>query len=424
MIDHRSNAVHAAVQLLKRRFGARAELAGIAPGRLNLIGEHTDYNDGFVMPMAIERYTAVTAASCSGTSFTIVSQGAEGEISVSADELLKPGESEARAHAEPRGSWKRYALGMLAQYCRRAADRGRALPAAVLAVAGNVPLGGGLSSSASFEIALGIALDALGQTEADEILAADIGRQTEHQFAEVPCGIMDQLIVRCGRAGHALLIDCRSRKTTHVAMPAAHQAVIAVVDSGVRHSLAASEYRVRRASCESAAKKLGVAALRDLAPSDLAPPRNLLMGGPLDDTEKRAVRHVVTENQRTLEAAEHLSRADHDSGALRRVGELMRASHASLRDDYQVSCPELDAIVGAVAAVPGVWGARMTGGGFGGSAIVLMQPAVESEVRAALDSAAKRIGGAPSRTGFAMFVTGAAPGAQILDRAELEAGHA
>ena len=341
----RASALH------RERYGAQAQIA-VAPGRVNLIGEHTDYNDGFVLPMAIDRYTAVAFSPRDDRVVRGYSAAFDAEIEFSLNDVREP---------QPR-EWGAYLKGIAFALL----DRGIALEGCDLTILADVPLGAGLSSSASFEISAGMALLAnAGQTlgAADLALA---GQTSEHRYVGIRCGIMDQLVVASAEAGHALLIDCRSLQTQPIAMPS--RWCVAVCDSLVRHELAGSAYNERRDDCERAVAMLavrlpGVRALRDV---DIA-----MLDAASDELEERVYRralHVVEENVRTLNAADALR-----SGDGVRLGELMRQSHASLRDLYQVTIPELDELAEICAQVDGVYGARMTGGGFGGSIVALLE---------------------------------------------------
>jgi len=342
---------------LKRRFqsvyGRPADGAVRAPGRVNLIGEHTDYNDGLVLPIAINRQTVALFARRSDRTVQLASLQAGGDIvAVSLDEPIAP--------AEP--AWANYgrgvATGLLAA--------GVALVGADVLFDSDIPLGGGLGSSAALEVRAGTALlEAAGQSRHAGIAPtalAQICQQAEHDFAGAPCGIMDQSIAIMARAGQAMLLDCRSGQVRHVPFDDP-DAVLLVADTQVRHAIAGGGYALRQQQCRQAAEGLGVAALRD---ADLPAVQSALASGKLDAQQFKRARHVVGEIARTQEAAEVLGEGDY-----KRFGELMTASHASLRDDYEVSCEELDAIVDASVAIPGVYGARMTGGGFGGCAIIL-----------------------------------------------------
>jgi len=319
-----------------------------AHGRVNLIGEHTDYNDGFVMPMAIEPAVRCTVRRRGDGLVRLRSAGHEGEAVVDPSRPLEPG----------RRDWARYPIGVLAGY----AARGFAIPGCDVEIAADLPVGGGLSSSAALEVAVATAVETLSGRALDPVEKALLCQEAEHRFAGVPCGIMDQFAVTLARPGHALLLDCRSRAVTHVAL-ADPSVAVAVIDSGVKHDLAAGEYARRRDECRRAADRLGVGSLRDVAASDW-PAR----GAGLADDERKRVAHVVSENARVQSFA-----ASVDCGDFVRAGRIMVESHWSLSRDYEVSCPEIDALVAAANRVPGVLGCRMTGGGFGGCAVALLR---------------------------------------------------
>jgi galactokinase len=356
-----------------------------APGRVNLIGEHTDYNDGFVLPIALDRDTV--AAASERDDRRLVARSADGG---------EPGEIDLdAAPTARRGTWLDYVEGT----ARVVEERFGRLRGADLLVAGDVPVGAGLSSSAALEISVGTALAALAGLPLDGRALALAGQAAEHRFVGTRCGIMDQLASVLGRAGHALFVDCRSLDVRAIPVHPERAAVL-VFDSGVRHQHSSGEYNVRRAQCEEAvarlaARRAGIRALRDVTPAELGE-------AGLPEPLRRRARHVVTEIARTEEAAAALTRGD-----LAGFGRLMYASHASLRDDYEVSVPELDALVEAAAATSGVLGARMTGGGFGGCAIALVERARVQFAGASIAAAyANRFGRSPG-----WFVTGAAEGA-------------
>lgn len=346
-----------ASEALRERFGSVARWGAAAPGRVNLIGEHTDYNDGFVLPMAIDRYCVAVGGRAREGDRTRV-------VAVDLDEGIEFGRGGERV---ARGTWGSYVQGVL-ELMGQCGD----LPVMDIAIASSVPLGGGLSSSASLEVAVA--------TLAEQAMGVELGgrekallcQRAEHEYAGVPCGIMDQFASVMGRAGHALLIDCRSQEVRPILMPEGLGVV--VINSNVHHELASGEYAKRRAMCEAAAKKLGVESLREATEAQVGHLE-------LTDEENRCVRHVVTENERTVEAAAALT-----AGDVERVGELMVQSHASLRDDYRVSCEELDTLVELVMGLEGgggVYGARMTGGGFGGCVVAICSPgAVDDDLAA------------------------------------------
>jgi galactokinase len=317
-----------------------------APGRVNLIGDHTDYNDGFVMPMAIQLETVV--ATTPRQDLTLCLRSAS--ESTAGIDLGRP--------LQPRGDWTDYIAGV-AHVIRQ---EGRPVVGADLAVQSTVPQGSGLSSSAALEVATAFAL-LLGDIP-DRVTLARWCQRAENEFVGARCGIMDQYVACLGQAGHALVIDCRSLLNRSVRIP--DDVAVIVSNTMVKHSIASGEYNDRRQQCEDAVQMLRqampeVRALRDVRLTDLAAHRAVLT--PL--ATKRA-RHVVSENARVEQAADALERHD-----LREVGRLMKASHESLRDDYEVSVPELDVMVAIAVALPGVYGSRMTGGGFGGSTVTL-----------------------------------------------------
>ncbi len=349
--------------LLDQRLGSRADGVWFAPGRVNLIGEHTDYNDGFVLPLALERGTAVAVAARSDRVLRVASDLYETTVHAELDEL---------APGAPSG-WAGYVAGVVWAWLRRGTD----VPGLDVAVVGDVPLGAGLSSSASLECAAASALDDLTGSDLDRTELALLARQAENEFAGVPCGVMDQMASVHGRLGHLVFLDTRSLAVDHVPFELGEHALsLLVVDTRAPHQLADGAYAERRATCEAAARSLGVVALRDV--DDLEAALERLPS----DVHRRRVRHVVTENQRVLDVVAMLR----DGTDPRRVGPLLTASHASLRDDYEVSVPELDVAVEA-AVNAGAYGARMTGGGFGGSVIALVDTtsadAVVQAIRAA-----------------------------------------
>ena len=317
-----------------------------APGRVNLIGEHTDYNDGFVLPMALEHSTWVAAASRPDRNLVVASDAYRETFTIDLDDQ-PPG---------PTGSWIDYVRGV-------AAALGRVSGADML-IASDVPIGAGLSSSAALEIACGYALLAVSSAPIDLVALARAGQRAEHEFVGIKCGLMDQLIACFGQSDHAMLLDTRSLARSAVRLPPA--ARVLVCDTMVRRELASGEYNARRADCEAgvailAQRRDGIRALRDASIAELEAARDL------SDRVRRRCRHVITENERTERAAEALA-----AGNLDAVGALMNASHASLRDDYEVSCPELDEMASIARSIDGVDGARMTGGGFGGCVVALV----------------------------------------------------
>ncbi|MEU8384361.1 galactokinase [Streptosporangium sp. NPDC048865] len=320
------------------------EPAGVwhAPGRVNLIGEHTDYNDGFVLPFALP--WGVTAA---------VSPREDGVIRLRSLQAGEPVTLETPDAAE---GWARYVAGVFWAL----GQGGRRVGGADVVIDGDVPRGAGLSSSAALEVAVGTALNELYGLDLTKMEIALASQKAENDFVGMPCGIMDQAASALGEEGKALFMDCRSLGTRSIPFDlASHGLQLLIINTGVHHELADGQYARRRADCENAAKRLGVDALRDV--TDLAGALARLSGD-----ERRRTQHVVTENHR-VEAVIGLLRA----GAVREIGPLLNASHLSLRDQFEVSCAELDVAVES-AVRGGARGARMTGGGFGGSAIALV----------------------------------------------------
>ncbi len=381
---------------LKKRFvdlyGRPAPRLARAPGRGHLIGEHTDYNDGYVLPMAIERETVALTAPRDDLAVRLTSVQTEStvEINLGQHMLIQPGKPD----------WANYPKGVAAKIFAE----GVTLKGADILFDTTVPLGGGLSSSASLEIATAKALlAASGNLYAlDDKTIITCCQAAEHEFAGAPCGIMDQSISLLAQAGRALLLDCRTAEGEHVPFDNP-DVVLLVVDTKVKHANAGGEYAQRREECYRAAEEIGVGMLRD---ADLAAVESAEADGRLGDPAAARARHVVGEIRRTLEACNALTRGDYG-----RFGELMYQSHASLRDDYEVSCKELDKVVELAGACEGVYGARMTGGGFGGCAIVLAQA---DRADAITDHIAKGFA-AEFATQPGMFPTRAAAGASVSE---------
>ncbi|MCE5325784.1 MAG: galactokinase [Planctomycetaceae bacterium] len=343
-------------QLFEERYG-RAP-AGIvrAPGRVNLIGEHTDYNDGFVLPIAINRSTLAAWAPREGSTIRMASAQSDRPAVVDLATVSK---------GEP--AWANYPRGVIAGLL----GAGVKLGGADLFFDSDVPLGGGLSSSASLEVATALALLTAAGAKMDDRTLALLCQKAEHDFAGTPCGIMDQSIAIMGRAGHALLLDCRSGAVEQVPFDDPTK-VLLVADTQVKHELSDGGYAARRDQCYAAAAMLGVKMLRDVTPAQI---EKAAAAGTLQGKELRRARHAVGEIARTVEAVAALKAGDYST-----FGKLMYASHESLAGDYDVSCEELDAIVASAAKCSGVYGARMTGGGFGGCAIILADAAAADAV--------------------------------------------
>ncbi|KAB1160948.1 galactokinase [Micromonospora sp. AMSO12t] len=336
-----------------------------APGRANLIGEHTDYNDGFVLPFALPLRTVVAAAPQPGGTWTVCSELTGETVAFGADELAGPGRVDG---------WGAYVAGVV--WALR--EAGHAPPGARLAIASDVPLGAGLSSSAALEAAVLAALVDLGGLDLPAERRPRLAQRAENDYVGAPTGIMDQsAVIRC-RAGHALFLDCRDESVEQVPfdLDAAGLAVL-VVDSRAPHRHADGEYAARRGSCERAAGLLGVAALRDVPADGLADALARLD----EDETRRRVRHVVTENQRVLDTVALLR-----AGRVREIGPLLTASHASMRDDFEITVPEIDTAVEAALGA-GALGARMTGGGFGGCVLALVDAERADAVAAAVTAA-------------------------------------
>jgi galactokinase len=317
-----------------------------APGRVNLIGEHTDYNGGFVLPTAIPQQTRVSLTPSSGRSVAARSANAD----VAGTYIL--------GEEQHRGDWVDYVQGVT--WALRDAGFGE-LRGFDLDVSSDVPLGAGLSSSAALEVAVLRAIRSAFGLELDDVRMALLGQRAENDFVGARCGVMDQMAATLADGATALFLDTRSLEFRRVPLP--RDADLVVIHSGVSHEISGGDYNTRRAECEEAARRLGVPELRDLGLADL----DRVMA--LDEPLGRRARHVVTEDARVLEAVDALEHAD-----LRRLGQLFYASHASMRDDFEVSVPAVDLLVESAHADADVYGARMTGGGFGGSVVMLARP--------------------------------------------------
>jgi galactokinase len=328
-----------------RMFRREPSVVTSAPGRVNLIGEHTDYNGGYVLPMAIPQRTWVAAADASGGRVRASTRN------VGSGDRVR----EFRVGSEvPTKSWIDYVQGVTQALARDAHE----IQGFDLAIASEVPLGSGLSSSAALEVAVLRALRGLFGLVLDDVRLAQLGQGAENDFVGAPVGLMDQMAASLADDHTALFLDTRTLQYEQVPLPAG--GALVVINSGVSHNHASGDYRTRRAECERAAAALGVPQLRDLAPADL--PRIAALPEPI----ARRARHVVTEDQRVLDSVAAMK-----AGDLRRLGDLFAASHASQRDDFEVSVPAIDLLVDLASAETGVFGARLTGGGFGGSIVAL-----------------------------------------------------
>jgi galactokinase len=375
----------------EKAYGRPPRWMAAAPGRVNVIGEHTDYNDGFVLPMAIERYTVIAAAPAAkgGQTIQLRSTAGDGAAAIDLTQPLKPA---------PKGAWFNYPLGVIAGFLARGAKPG----GADALIHSTVPLGGGLSSSAALEVATATLLEVMTGNKLDPVDKALLCQKAEHEYAGMPCGLMDQFISVMGQQDHLLLLDCRSRQPELVPMSDPAVALL-ITNTNVKHELTGGQYAQRRAQCEQAARLLGVASLRDATAALLAS-----AGGKLDPVVYRRARHVISEIERTVQAAQAVRASNWPA-----VGQLMYASHASLRDDYQVSCAELDAVVEIAQGIGpkgGVIGCRMTGGGFGGCTVALVR------AEAVADLSAKVAADYEKRTRIkpSLFVSRPAAGATVL----------
>ncbi len=348
-----------------RIYGTAPELAWWAPGRVNLIGEHTDHNDGFVLPFALPLgVTAAVRARSDGVLRIASAQldGPGGSVSVPVDEL-RPGRVTG---------WAAYVAGAVWALAEALREPGVRVPGADLLVSATVPSGAGLSSSAALECSTVGAISALAGVELPPVEVARIAQRAENDFVGVPCGIMDQMASMLGQDGHALFLDTRSLHTEQVPLDLRTAGMrILVIDTQAHHTLADGEYAVRRRQCQQAADLLGVPALRDVTDPDR-------LDALTDPVLRRRARHIVTENARVLETVEHLRQQQ-----IAQIGPLLTAGHASLRDDFEVSCDELDLAV-QVSLDAGAFGARMIGAGFGGSAIALVAADTLDSVDAAV----------------------------------------
>ncbi|GAU93923.1 hypothetical protein RvY_05783-2 [Ramazzottius varieornatus] len=339
-----------------KKFGRPAEYCGIAPGRVNLIGEHTDYNDGYVLPVALPNVTVVVGS-------PKLTPGPS-RVATLSDQVGDPKEEVIEARPKPptakSAGWANYVKGVVANFN---GQLGVIQPFEAL-ITTSVPIGGGLSSSASLEVATYMFLAAMTKQmlHINYRNVAKACQTAEHQFAHMPCGIMDQMISCLGKPGTAMLLDCRSLETEFVPLDDP-EVVILITNSNVKHKLTGSEYPTRKASCVNAAKLFGLPSLRELDMKRLKERQK-----DMDEEMFRRVRHVVTEIRRTKEAAEALKAKNYTE-----VGRLMNESHVSMRDDFEISTPELDQLVAAAQTVPEVYGSRMTGGGFGGCTVTLVK---------------------------------------------------
>jgi galactokinase len=341
----------------RQRFGADPQFMARAPGRVNLLGEHVDYNAGFVLPAAIDRVTLVAFRKSRSSLSTLLALDLDEEISFDRQSVLDRQDS----NGAPLPVWARYPAGVMWSLNADGFDT----PAVEAVFASQVPPGAGLSSSASVEMAFGVAWEKLGGWTVAPIQLAKLGLRAEIQYVGLNCGIMDQFASACGVKDRLLYLDCRSLEWQSLRLP--ENTVIVIADTSVRRSLTGSAYNDRHAACEEAVRLLqeflpGIQALRDVSLDKFR-----LYASRLPEVVAKRARHVIEEIARTGQALELLENNDAP-----RFGELMNACHASLRDLYEVSCPELDTMVALARALPGCYGARLTGAGFGGCTVNLV----------------------------------------------------
>jgi galactokinase len=361
--EHMSDLVQNVKEAFQQVLGYEASDVIQAPGRVNLIGEHTDYNDGFVLPCAINYQTVVAASKRDDQRVRVVSVDYGNDV----DEF----DLTQDITFQPDRMWANYIRGVVK--CLLA--RGYQFRGADICVSGNVPQGAGLSSSAALEVVIGQTFKTLFNLDISQAEIALNGQQAENEFVGCNCGIMDQMISAQGRKNHAMLLDCRSLETQAVSMP--EDMAVVIINSNKKRGLVDSEYNTRRQQCEQAARVFGVKALRDVTIEQFEQRVD-----ELDDVVAKRARHVITENDRTVEAANALRAND-----MKRMGQLMAESHASMRDDFEITVKEVDALVDIVKQVIGEQGGvRMTGGGFGGCIVALVPPELVDDVKAAVEA--------------------------------------
>jgi galactokinase len=361
-------------QQFLQQIGHPPRWIAVAPGRVNLIGEHIDYNDGFVLPMAIERYVVIAADLASN----------EDRISLHSVDLNESVELSLSSIQHAASThWATYAQGVIAGII----GLGNEVPAFDAVLQSDVPLGGGLSSSAALEVATSTLIEAMIGRKFDRTQKALLCQKAEHDFAGVPCGIMDQFSSVFGQADHLMLLDCRSQLIEQLPFGSADVTIL-IINSNVKHALVGGEYAIRRSQCDSALRKLRKSSWREVTLADVE-----RSNADLNQEELKRARHVVTEISRTSKAAEAIKQS-----SWRQLGDLMYASHQSLRDDYEVSCQELDLLVEIaqdIGPAGGMIGSRMTGGGFGGCTVSLIESSKSSEIS---DAITKRYAGKTSIT--------------------------
>jgi galactokinase len=381
-----SRADDAAREAFERYYNRPPRWIASAPGRVNLIGEYTDFNGGFVLPMAIEARTAIAAVPNESERIVLHSEAVCETTTIDLSQPLKP---------EIRGRWTNYFRGVVAGFLN-AGIRPRGFDALV---SSEVPLGAGLSSSAALETAAATLLEAITGVTLEPLRKVLLCQSAEHSFAGVPCGIMDPYICSLGRTDHALLLDCRSNEPLWLALDDPGVAVL-VINTNVRHQLSKGEYALRRKACEEAARAMKVLSLREAN-------MELLEMTDMDERARRCARHVIGEIARTERAAQCIRRSDWG-----RFGQLLDASHNSLKDDFDVSCEELDAVIAAARGIGpagGVFGARLTGGGFGGCVVALIDATRQADIARAIEAAYRRNTGIKAT----LFVSRPSQGARV-----------
>ncbi|MBW8183228.1 galactokinase [Shewanella nanhaiensis] len=358
-----SNPAQRANKLFVQTFGTTADDLYLAPGRVNLIGEHTDYNDGFVLPAAINFHTIVAVKRREDAIFRVISDAFPGEI--------KEWEFGQEGQMDPQDTWIKYLKGFTAAM----AASGLPAKGLDLSIVGNVPLGAGLSSSAALEIAFGTAINDCSQLRLSPLAVAQMAQRGENQYVGYACGIMDQMISALGQQDHALLIDCEDLDSESVSIPESLSLII--VNSNVERGLLDPEFKLRREQCESVAEHFGLDTLRHLDLCKLEASKDKL-----DDVSYRRVKHVLTENRRTQNAAHAL-----EAGNIPKLSQLMAQSHASMRDDFEITVPEINTLVDIISGVVGErGGVRMTGSGFGGCVVALVDHELTDAVVEAIES--------------------------------------
>ncbi|KAK8795722.1 hypothetical protein WA158_000378 [Blastocystis sp. Blastoise] len=384
-----------AVKLFKAHFPKEPNVGVIAPGRVNLIGEHTDYNDGFVCPLAIHLATCIVGIKTDSNICTVVSNA-------SGSDEIKQFYGDSSLSPKKNVKWFHYIEGVVAEYIK---SYNLPFVGFTIAIVSTVPLGGGLSSSASLEVAIGTFIETIYGLEADPVKRALLSQEAEHEYAHVPCGIMDQFISSCGQKDHALLIDCRSKETELVPLTNPDVSIV-VTNSNCKHSLTGSEYPERVAACKKAVEIIKgkypeVIALRDVTIEMLDEVKDQL-----DEVTYRRALHSITEDIRTKKCVECLKNNDYEG-----AGQYLYQSHESLKDNYEVTTEELDILVELAKQVPGVFGARMTGGGFGGCTITLVKKSAEEALINQLKKGYKEATGKDCT----IFSTRPSQGAHVID---------